>query len=92
TSRGLLLFALARSELVRAGQDAGLRVVEEVFADRTYQPDGSLTPRSQPIAIIHDSDVAVLQALRMVREGLVTATDGSQVPIKAESICVHGDL
>ena len=87
----LILFALAGSELVRAGRAAGLRVAEEVFADRTYQRDGSLTPRSQPGALITDEAVAVAQVLRMVREGMVRATDGTEVPVKADTVCVHGD-
>lgn len=88
---GLLLFALAGSELVRAGRAAGLRVAEEVFADRTYQPDGSLTPRTRADALITDEAAAVAQVLRMVREGLVRATDGTDVAIKADTVCLHGD-
>jgi UPF0271 protein len=87
----LILFALAGSELVRAGRAAGLRVAEEVFADRTYQRDGSLTPRSRPDALITDEAVAAAQVLRMVREGVVRATDGTDVAIKADTVCVHGD-
>ncbi len=87
----LVLFGLAGSELVRAGRAVGLRVAEEVFADRTYQSDGSLTPRSRPDALITDEAVAVAQVLRMVREGVVRATDGTEVAIKADTVCVHGD-
>jgi len=87
----LILFALAGSELVRAGRAAGLRVAEEVFADRTYQHDGSLTPRSQADALITDEAVAAAQVLRMVREGVVRAADGTDVAIKADTVCVHGD-
>lgn len=87
----LILFALAGSELVRAGRAAGLRVAEEVFADRTYQRDGSLTPRSRPDALITDENIAAAQVLRMVHEGRVRATDGTDVPIKADTVCVHGD-
>ncbi len=88
---GLTLYALAGSELVRAGRRQGVRVAEEVFADRTYQRDGSLTPRSQPGALIDDSTAAVAQVLRMVREGTVVAVDGTVVPIVADTVCVHGD-
>lgn len=88
---GLILFGLSGSALVEAGRDAGLGVAEEVFADRTYQPDGTLTPRSRPDAVIHDIGAAVSQAVRMVKEGTVIATDGSIVPIKADTICIHGD-
>jgi len=87
----LILFGLAGSELVKAGQGRGLRTANEVFADRTYQADGSLTPRSQPNAFITDEDAAVTQVLRMVREGKVRATDGSDVAIRADTICLHGD-
>ena len=91
TDAGLILFALAGSELARAGRAAGLNVAEEVFADRTYQRDGSLTPRSQANALIADEDGAVSQVLRMVREGRVRATDGTDIAIKADTVCVHGD-
>ena len=87
----LILFALAGSELVRAGRSHGLRVAEEVFADRTYRADGSLTPRSQPDALIGDEDRAVAQVLRMIHEGKVRATDGTDVSIKADTLCLHGD-
>jgi len=87
----LVLFALAGSELVRAGRARGLRVAEEVFADRTYRADGSLTPRSQPGALIEDEERAAAQVVRMVREGRVRAGDGSDVSIAADTICLHGD-
>ncbi len=66
-------------------------MAEEVFADRTYQRDGSLTPRSRPDALITDEAVAVAQVLRMVREGKVRATDGTDISIQADTVCVHGD-
>lgn len=88
---GLILFALAGSELVRAGRAHGLRVAEEVFADRTYRADGALTPRSQSGALIEEEAQAVAQVRRMVREGLVRATDGSDVRIAADTVCLHGD-
>lgn len=87
----LTLFALAGSKLAAAGQECGLPVASEVFADRTYQRDGTLTPRSQPDAFITDEDAAVAQVLRMVCEGKVRATDGTDVTIKADTICLHGD-
>jgi UPF0271 protein len=92
TSNEPMLFVLAGSELERAARAAGdVHVVAEVFADRTYQADGSLTPRSRPGALIQDEDAAVAQVLHMVREGRVRATDGTEVPITAETVCVHGD-
>jgi UPF0271 protein len=87
----LVLVGLAGSELLHAGRARGLRVAGEVFADRTYQRDGSLTPRSRPDALIHDEAAAVAQVLRMVREGMVRATEGTDVPVTADTICVHGD-
>ncbi len=88
---GLILYALAGSELVRAGRRQGVRVAEEVFADRTYRRDGTLTPRSEPDALIVDESAAVAQVLRMVREGTVVASDGTVAPIVADTVCVHGD-
>ena len=87
----LILFVLPNSELARAARDHGLRTANEVFADRTYQRDGSLTPRSQPDALIQDGRVAVAQVLRMIREGVVRATDGADVPMVADTVCLHGD-
>lgn len=87
----LILFGLAGGELIRAGKRLGLHVAEEVFADRTYQPDGSLTSRSEKNAVIQDADEAVHRVIRMVREGKVEAVDGSDIPITADTICVHGD-
>jgi UPF0271 protein len=92
TAKKPMLFVLAGSELERAARAAGdVFVVAEVFADRTYQADGSLTPRSRPGAVILDEDAAVAQVLDMVRGGRVRATDGTVVPISADTICVHGD-
>lgn len=87
----LTLFALAGGELVRAGRARGLRVAEEVFGDRTYRPDGSLTPRSQPNALVADEEAMIAQVLQMVVEGRVRATDGTDVPIGADTVCLHGD-
>lgn len=87
----LVLFGLAGSELVSAGEKAGLSVAQEVFSDRTYQADGTLTPRSQANAMIHDVAVAVNRVIRMIKEGKVTAVDGTDIAIQADTICVHGD-
>jgi 5-oxoprolinase (ATP-hydrolysing) subunit A len=87
----LVLFALAGSEMVRAGEEKGLFVAQEVFADRTYQPDGTLTPRQEKYAMIHDSDIAIERVIRMIQESKVTTTDGTDIEIKADTICVHGD-
>lgn len=87
----LILFGLANSLLVKAGRRAGLPVVEEVFADRTYQADGTLTPRTQPNALVTDPGEVVERVVRMVKEGKVTAVDGSEVDICADTVCIHGD-
>jgi len=88
---GLILFGLAGSELVHAGQRAGLRVAAEAFADRTYQADGSLTPRRTPGAVIDDPNRAAEQVIRLVKEGTVRALDGTEVPVQADTVCLHGD-
>jgi UPF0271 protein len=88
----LRFFVLARSELERVARaHPGLRVVAEIFADRSYEPDGSLTPRSRPDALITDETVAVAQIVRMITTGSVRARDGTEVPIAAETVCLHGD-
>jgi UPF0271 protein len=89
--RDLLLFGLAGSVLLEAGRNAGLRVASEGFADRAYEPDGSLTPRSRPGAVIDDPDRVVERAVRMVTQGRVTATDGSEVALQVDTLCTHGD-
>ncbi len=87
----LILFGLAGSELVKAGAKAGLRTAREVFADRTYQADGSLTPRSQPGALITDHEQAVAQVIQIVRTGQVTTQGGTGVAMQADTVCIHGD-
>jgi UPF0271 protein len=87
----LILVGLAGSELLPAGRGCGLRTASEVFADRTYQPDGSLNPRSRPDALIADETAAVAQVLRLVWEGAVIATDGTRVMMTGDTVCVHGD-
>ena len=89
--RNLVLYGLAGSELIRAAQKIGLPCANEVFADRTYQDDGSLTPRSQPNAIIDDIGVAVTQVLQMVRQGTVRSVSGNIVTVQADTLCIHGD-
>ncbi len=87
----LWLYGLAGGALTKAGQARGLKVAAEVFADRTYQDDSSLTPRSRPNALVAGVGAAVGQVLRMVREGVVRSVNGRDVPIAADTICVHGD-
>ncbi|WP_454006424.1 LamB/YcsF family protein [Alcaligenes sp. Marseille-Q7550] len=88
---GLVLYALAGSVQVQAGLEAGLVVAQEVFADRSYQPDGSLTPRQQPGAMITDAEQSVRQVLQMVEQGQVTCLSGELVELKADTLCLHGD-
>jgi UPF0271 protein len=88
---GLILLAPALSALARAGEAAGLRVALEVFADRSYEADGRLTPRSVPGSVLHDPDAAVAQVLRMAAEGGIVARDGRVLPTPFHSVCVHGD-
>jgi len=89
--RTLMLFGLAGSNLIDEGRKAGLRTVSEVFADRAYRPDGSLVPRTEPGAVLDDTDLVVRRALAMVREDAVPAVDGTRVPLEVETICIHGD-
>ncbi len=87
----LIMFALPNSPMVDAAKAAGLRVAAEGFADRAYQTDGSLTPRTQPGAVIHDPDVVVQRALRMATDGVVLTLDGQAISLRVDTICVHGD-
>ncbi|NRS15244.1 LamB/YcsF family protein [Brevibacillus sp. HB1.4B] len=87
----LVLYGLAGSELTRAGEKIGLATAHEVFADRTYQQDGTLTPRSQPNAMITDQQQSLQQVIRMVSKGLVLTQQGVDIPIQADTICIHGD-
>jgi 5-oxoprolinase (ATP-hydrolysing) subunit A len=87
----LIFFALPGSELARAASALGLQVALEGFADRAYEPDGTLTSRSRAGAVIHDVDAVVARALRMVTEGTVTASEGSTLEMRVDTICTHGD-
>lgn len=89
--RSLILFGLPNSELLRAGEAAGLRIAAEVFADRAYDPDGSLTSRAKPGSVIHDTPQVVARAIRMVTDQEVIAVDGSRIALRADTICLHGD-
>lgn len=88
---GLVLYGLSGSELIVAAEALGLRSASEVFADRRYQSDGQLTPRSEPDALIHDVEEAASQVLDMIDHGFVRARDGSKVAVRAETVCIHGD-
>jgi 5-oxoprolinase (ATP-hydrolysing) subunit A len=87
----LVMFALPKSHMVDAGVAAGLQVAAEGFADRAYEPDGSLTPRARAGAVIHDVTLVVDRAVRMARDGVVLTPDGKEIAMKVDTICVHGD-
>ena len=87
----LVLVGLAGSQLVAAGRDAGLEVAEEAFADRAYEPDGSLRSRDHADAVLDDPQASAAQAVAIVR-GELRARDGSALQLRADTICVHGDL
>jgi 5-oxoprolinase (ATP-hydrolysing) subunit A len=88
---GLVLFGLSGSELILAGRRLGIPTAAEAFADRTYQPDGSLTPRTRADALITDAERAADQAVRIVEEGRVRSVQGTDVAVQADTICIHGD-
>jgi 5-oxoprolinase (ATP-hydrolysing) subunit A len=87
----LILVGLSGSASIQAGQALGLTCASEVFADRGYEADGSLSPRGQPGAMITDADVAVARVLRMVLEGRVESRTGGDVALQADTVCLHGD-
>ena len=87
----LILFCPGGSELAKAGAAHNVRLAREVFADRNYLPDGSLVPRTQANALLYQPEEAALRILRILDEKVVTAIDGSSIPIEAETVCVHGD-
>jgi len=87
----LILYGLSGSLLITEAESAGLRTASEVFADRTYQADASLTPRSQVGAMIEDEESSIAQVLQMIESQSVTALSGECIPLRAETICIHGD-
>lgn len=86
-----VLFGLSGSYLISEAKAMGIKTASEVFADRTYQDDGNLTPRTKLNALIEDEEQAIGQVIQMIKKGTVTATSGKEVPILAETICLHGD-
>lgn len=87
----LILVGLAGSELIRAGEHYGLTTRQEVFADRGYQADGSLVPRTQPGALVEDEEHALAQTLGMVESGRVKSITGEWANVVAQTVCIHGD-
>ena len=88
----LIYYALSNSAMLRIAEDMGLKTASEVFADRTYQDDGTLTPRTQRNAMLTDSEMAAKQVLMMAKDKKVTTLNGKSFPVKADTICIHGDL
>lgn len=89
--RDIIVLGLSGSETIRAAKDCGLKVAQEVFADRGYEEDGSLVNRKKEGAFIHDENEAIARVIRMVKEQKVKAVTGKDIAIQADSVCVHGD-
>lgn len=87
----LIVYGLSRSNLIDAAEAVGLRTCSEVFADRTYQNDGTLTSRSDPNALITEREEAADRVLQMILTGSTTAVDGTRILVRPETICIHGD-
>lgn len=90
-SSELKLFGLSGSVLLEEARKAGLRTVSEVFADRQYQSDGTLVPRTHPQALIHSSKEMAARLEHMLQKGSVLCIDGHEIPLIAETVCLHGD-
>jgi UPF0271 protein len=89
--KDLVFFALAGSQMIPIAESIGLRVASEVFGDRNYAPDGTLSPRNQPNAMITDVQQSIKQVLQMVKTSTLTANDGTIVNVRADTLCIHGD-
>ena len=87
----IILVGLSGSSSISEAKKLGLKTASEVFADRSYQDDGSLTPRSQPYALIEDVNKVVKQVLQIIKERTVTTLSGKTIPVIADTICIHGD-
>ncbi len=87
----LIFYGLAESCLISEAKSIGLKTANEVFADRTYQSDGTLTPRSEPNSLIESTEQSCKQIMQMIQDNAVTTTDGDKFPLHAETICIHGD-
>jgi UPF0271 protein len=90
-SRETIFVALTGTVMVQAAKEVGVLCVEEVYADRVYNPDGTLQSRKIAGSVIHDPEKAARQALTILKEGHVIAHDGTKVKVKPETLCVHGD-
>jgi 5-oxoprolinase (ATP-hydrolysing) subunit A len=87
----LLIYGLSGSVMQAEAERCGLRFIHEVFGDRTYRENGTLTRRTEPGALIEDPELAVRQVLALVREGRVVTTGGTAIPLAAGTVCIHGD-
>ena len=90
-NKDIVLFGLSGSYSITEAKTIGLKTASEVFADRTYQDDGSLTSRTRPNALIKDAGQAIQQVLQMIKSGTIITVSGKTIPIVAETICIHGD-
>jgi 5-oxoprolinase (ATP-hydrolysing) subunit A len=89
--QSLIYYGLSGSVMIDEAKKLGLQTASEVFADRTYQADGSLTPRSQPNALISNTDEVIKQVIKFLKESKVTVTTGEDIFVGADTICIHGD-
>lgn len=89
--KDLIVLALSGGQLIRAGQDIGLRTALEFFSDRAYEEDGTLVNRRKEGAVITNENEALARVVRMIKENKLTAITGKDISIKADSVCVHGD-
>lgn len=87
----LPVLGLPGSAFLRLAEEAGLRTVAEAFADRGYTPEGTLVPRREPGSVLHDAEEVARRMVRLVTEGRIAAVDGTEVAVRADSICTHGD-
>ncbi len=87
----LVLYGLSGSNLISEAKKMGIKTAAEVFADRTYQPNGSLTPRTHPNALITETEASLNQCLQIIETQTVNAVDGKVIPLHADTICIHGD-
>jgi UPF0271 protein len=87
----LVFYGLSGSRMIKAAQKLRLATASEVFADRSYQGNGTLTPRSDPKALITDPDLCLEQVISLVRDNCVTTTENTKIKLQADTICVHGD-
>ena len=89
--RSLILVLMAASPWARLAEQMGVRLAREVFADRAVNPDGTLVSRTKPGAVIHDEAQVVARSVRLATKGVVTAVDGTDIEMRADTICLHGD-